>query len=162
MTVSHGIKLKGVPYLDQIHLSEAVVVPRLLNVENRDDVLVVKVAEELHFSKRSQTEHGMVERGDLLDGDFLARGFVYRRATSHSSETDMKNTDTDGDIPDHTVGTLADNILNVILLAHVEGDLAGVGPAGLVRARHCYCSRADVYGSLDEYDAQTVKLRAAA
>ena len=69
---SGGIKAPGITYLDQIHLSEALVVPRLLDVENGDDVLVIKVAEQLHLSQCSQAEHGVVKGCDLLDGDLLA------------------------------------------------------------------------------------------
>ena len=60
------------PYLDQIHLGEALVVPGLLDVENGDNVLVVEVAEQLHLSQCSQAEHGVVKGCDLLDGDLLA------------------------------------------------------------------------------------------
>ena len=37
-------------YLNQVHLSEGLVVPRLLNVEDGDDVLVIEVSQQLHFS----------------------------------------------------------------------------------------------------------------
>lgn len=47
----------------------------------------------------------MVERCDLLDRYLLAGRLVHRGA-------------------DDTVGALANNILDVVLLAHVEGDLA--------------------------------------
>ena len=67
-------------HLDQIDLVEGLIVPRLLDVEDGDDVLVIKVAQQLHLSECSQTEHGVVERGDLLDGDLLARGLVNSRA----------------------------------------------------------------------------------
>lgn len=67
---------------------------------------MVEVAEQLHLAQGPETEHGVIKRGDLLDRDLLAGRLVYRRA-------------------DHTVGSFADDILDVILLAHVEGDLAG-------------------------------------
>ena len=66
-------------YLDQIDLLEGLIVPRLLDVEDGDDVLVVEVAQELHLSECSQAEHGVVERSDLLDGDLLARRLVDSR-----------------------------------------------------------------------------------
>jgi hypothetical protein len=50
----------------------------------------------------------MVERNDLLDSDLLSRGLVKSRA-------------------DDTVCALANNILDVVLLADIEGDLAGSG-----------------------------------
>ena len=62
--------------LNEIDLSEGIVVPRLLDVEYGDDVLVVEVPEKLHLSQSSQTEHGMVEGCDLLDRNLLARGLV--------------------------------------------------------------------------------------
>ena len=37
---------------------------------------MAKVAEELDFAKRTETEHGMVKRGDALDGYFSLRGYV--------------------------------------------------------------------------------------
>ena len=39
-----------------------------------------------------------------------------------------------GNVPDDSVSALADNILNIVLLAHVERDLTGSGPARLIRA----------------------------
>ena len=68
-------------YLDQIDLVEGLIVPRLLNIEDGNDVLVVEVAQKLHLTKCSQTEHGVVERGDLLDSDLLARRLMYGRTT---------------------------------------------------------------------------------
>lgn len=68
-------------YLDQIDLIKCLVTPGLLNVKNTDDVLVVEVAQELHLTQGSQTEHGVVKGRDLLDGNLLARGLMYSRAT---------------------------------------------------------------------------------
>jgi hypothetical protein len=48
----------------------------------------------------------LIERCDFLDSNLLSRRLVQRRT-------------------DDTVCALANNILNVILLANVEGDLAG-------------------------------------
>lgn len=39
-------------------------------------------------------------------------------------------------IPDDTVCTLTNNILNIILLAHIERDLAGPRSVRGVRSRH--------------------------
>jgi hypothetical protein len=33
---------------------------------------MIEVPEQLHLTKSSQTEHGVIEGGNLLDGDFLA------------------------------------------------------------------------------------------
>lgn len=66
-------------YLDKIDFIEGLNVPRFLDVEDGNNVLVVEVSEKLHLSQRSQAEHGVVERCDLLDGHLLARRLVYRR-----------------------------------------------------------------------------------
>ena len=58
--------------LNKVDLVEALVAPGLLDVEDRDDVFMVEVPEKLHFAKGSETEHGVVEGSNLLDGDFLA------------------------------------------------------------------------------------------
>jgi len=67
-------------YLDEIDFGETRVVAWFLDVENGNDVLVVEVAEELHFAESAQAEHGVIEGGDLFDCDFLARGLVESRA----------------------------------------------------------------------------------
>lgn len=41
---------------------------------------MVEIAQQLHFTQSPQTEHRVIERDDLLDSDFLAGGFVDRRA----------------------------------------------------------------------------------
>jgi hypothetical protein len=136
----------GGTHLDEIDFVEAVVAPGTLDVEDGDDVLMVEVAQELHLSEGSKAEHGVVEGGDLLDGDLLAGRLVNRRAgrarlaiPPQRSRTHIKN-EKQG-LPDDTVGTLTDDILNVILLADIEGDLAGVGRVvGGLSARHGCCS----------------------
>jgi hypothetical protein len=67
--------------LDEVDLAEGLIVPRLLDIQNTDDVLVVEVAQEFHLTQSSQTEHAVVEGGDLLDGHLLARWLVERGAT---------------------------------------------------------------------------------
>jgi hypothetical protein len=62
-------------------------------------------------------EHRVVERDNLLDGNLLSRRLVKSGA-------------------DDTVCALANNILDVILLADVEGDLAGSGLRRGARRRH--------------------------
>lgn len=63
-------------YLNEVDFVESLVVAGFLNVENRDDVLVIEIPQKLHLSQGSQAEHGVIERRDLLDGDFLARRLV--------------------------------------------------------------------------------------
>ena len=62
--------------LDQVDLIERFVISRLLNVEDRNNVLMIEVSEELHFTQGPEAKHGVVEGGNLLDGDFLAGGLV--------------------------------------------------------------------------------------
>jgi hypothetical protein len=63
--------MKLVMYLNQIDLSEGLVASWLLDIQYRYDILMVEVSKQLHLAKRSQTEHGMVEWGNLLDGNLL-------------------------------------------------------------------------------------------
>lgn len=56
---------------------ECLVVSGLLDVQDGDDVLMVEITEKLHLTKRSKTEHRMIKRGDLLDGNLLARRLVH-------------------------------------------------------------------------------------
>jgi hypothetical protein len=62
----------GDKYLNEVDLLEAIIASRLLDVEDGDDVFVVEIAQQLHLSQGSQTEHGVVEGGDLLDGNLLS------------------------------------------------------------------------------------------
>lgn len=67
-------------YLNQVDFVEGLVAPRLLDVKDADNILVIEVAQKLHLAECSQTEHGVIEGCDLLDGDLLSRGLMYRRA----------------------------------------------------------------------------------
>lgn len=75
----HSMHVRLHELLNQIHFVEGLVVSRFLDVKDADNVLVVEVTEQLHFSQGTQAEHAMIERGDLLDGDLLARGLVEGR-----------------------------------------------------------------------------------
>lgn len=66
--------------LNQIDLVESLIIAGSLDVQDRDNILVVEVSQQLHLAQRAQAEHRVVERGDLLDGDFLARRLVDCRA----------------------------------------------------------------------------------
>lgn len=68
-------------YLNQVHLVEALIVAGSLDIQNGDNVLVVKVAQQLHLTQCPQAEHGVVEGSDLFDGDLLARRLVNGGAT---------------------------------------------------------------------------------
>ena len=63
-------------HLNEIDLGKCLIIARLLDIENGNDVLVIEVAQKLHLSQGSQTEHGMIEGSNLLDGHFMAGGFV--------------------------------------------------------------------------------------
>ena len=39
---------------------------------------MVEVAQEFHLAQCAKAEHAVIERGDLLDGDFLAGRLVQR------------------------------------------------------------------------------------
>lgn len=86
---------KGGGYLNEVDLVKAVIASRLLDVKDGDDVFVVEIAQQLHLSQGSQTEHGVVEGGDFLDGNLLSRRLVNCRAvqvkslleTGHASYT---------------------------------------------------------------------------
>ena len=41
------------------------------DVKDGNDVLVVEMAEELDFAERPEAEHGVIERRNLLDRNFL-------------------------------------------------------------------------------------------
>jgi hypothetical protein len=41
---------------------------------------MVEVSQQLHLTESSEAEHGMIERGNLLDSDLLARRLVKSRA----------------------------------------------------------------------------------
>jgi hypothetical protein len=66
--------------LDEIDFGKALVISGFLYVQDANDVLVVEVAQELHFTQRSQAKHAMIERRDFLDGNLLPRRLVKRGA----------------------------------------------------------------------------------
>lgn len=113
-------------YLDQVDFMEALVVSRLLNIQNADDILVVEVAKQLHFTQRAETEHAVVERRNLLDGDFLTGWLVYSRAEGKrlASAGDVKDAEDKSDSPDDAICALANHVLNVILFRYVERNFA--------------------------------------
>lgn len=59
-------------YLDQVDLGERFIIAWLLDIKNRNNVLVVKVSQKLHLTESSQAEHRVVKRRDFLDGDLLS------------------------------------------------------------------------------------------
>ncbi len=73
-------------YLDQVNFRKCFQAARFLDIKDRNDVLVVEVSQELHFSQCAQAEHGVIEGRDFLDCDLLARRFVNGRASLLVSE----------------------------------------------------------------------------
>jgi len=120
----------GLSYLNEIDLIEAVVAAGFLDIKDGYDVLVVEVPQQLHLSKSSQTEHGMIEGCNLLDRDLLARRFMDGRAVvrvfvSPGPRFIFGRAPHWKISPDNSISSLSDNILNVILLADIERDLSG-------------------------------------
>lgn len=66
--------------LNKVNLGKTFIIPRLLNIQNADDILVVEISQQLHLSKRSQAEHAVIKRRDLLDSDLLAGRLMECRA----------------------------------------------------------------------------------
>jgi len=56
--------------LDKVNLGELVYIAGLEDIEDRDDVFVMKVSEEFYFTESSETEHSVVEGSDAFDSDF--------------------------------------------------------------------------------------------
>ena len=63
-------------YLDEIDFCEGLIAAGFLDVEDRYNVLMVEVSQQLHLTQGSKAEHGVIEGRNLLDSDFLARGLV--------------------------------------------------------------------------------------
>jgi hypothetical protein len=111
-------------YLNQVNLGKRIIVPRLLDVQNADNVLVVEVSQQLHLTQRSEAEHAMIERGNLFDGHLLSRRFMKRRATITRPKSARKHTSRRSNLPDNTIRSLSDDVQDFILIAHVEADLS--------------------------------------
>ena len=62
--------------LNEVDLLEVVETRRTEDIENGDDVLVMKVAEELDFAEGAEAEEGVLEGEDLLDRDLSVGGLV--------------------------------------------------------------------------------------
>lgn len=116
----HASVLDRSTYLNQINFVESLVVARSLDVQDGDNVFVVKVSQQLHFTQCTQAEHGVVEWCDLLDGNLLTRGLVNGRAkyVRGAVERDSHH------LPNNSVGTFANDILDFILIGYIEGDLS--------------------------------------
>lgn len=72
-------------FLDEIYVFEQLETGRLKDVEDRDDVFMAKMPQELDLAEGAQTEHGVVERRDAFDGDLSLGWLVDGRATGWGS-----------------------------------------------------------------------------
>lgn len=108
-------------HLNEIDLGETLIIAGSLDVEDRNNVFVVEISQQLHFSQCPETEHGVVERGDLFDGYFLARRLMQRRAVHVSEENQYL---VGSQLPNNPVCALANDILNIVLIRHVERNLS--------------------------------------
>jgi hypothetical protein len=68
--------------LNEINLRKSLITALFLDINDRDDVFVVKLSEQLHFTQSAQAEHGVVERSNLLGCNLLSRRFVQSRTDS--------------------------------------------------------------------------------
>jgi len=85
--------------LHKIHLGKVVETWWAENVEDRDDVFMVKVAQKLNLAKGTETEHGMIEWGDSFDCYFALRRIVNRRALEEHEWMIVRNEATDHTVP---------------------------------------------------------------
>ena len=64
-------------FLDKVNLLKVVETRGPQDVENRDDVLVMEVTQQLYLAQCSQAEHRVIKGGDTLDRDLSLGGYVY-------------------------------------------------------------------------------------
>jgi len=85
---------------------------------------MVEISKELHLTKSSQAEHGMIEWGNLLYGDLLS-GWLVEGGAMRSKVLVTGNWIREYciSLPNYTISTLTNHILNIILFANVERDL---------------------------------------
>jgi hypothetical protein len=60
-------------FLYEVDLPEAVEIGRSEDVEDGDDILMVKVTKKLYLAESTKTEHGVVEGGDTFYSDAALR-----------------------------------------------------------------------------------------
>ena len=79
--VSSSVGHPGKETLDlyEVDFCEAIIIAWFLNIEDRDDVLMVEVSQQLHLPQGSEAEHRVVEGRYLLDCNLLAGGFMQGR-----------------------------------------------------------------------------------
>lgn len=78
LCLDHTVQVRLHQLLDNVHLVEVVKRVRSLDVEDRDDVLVLEVLQDLDLPQRPQRKQRLRKGLDLLDGNDLARRLVHR------------------------------------------------------------------------------------
>lgn len=63
-------------YLNQIHFCKLIKRSGGEYIQDRDDILVIEMSDELDLSQCPQTEHGMVEWTDFLDRNSTLGGYM--------------------------------------------------------------------------------------
>lgn len=85
----------------------------------RKDIFMVKVSEEFHFSEGTETEHGMIKRGNLFNRNFLSARFMQCRPTKKS-----QHQKSGGRLRNDTISALAYDINDLIVLRDIKLNLA--------------------------------------
>jgi len=73
----HAMQIRLHEFLYEVNFLEVIEAGGSQYVENRDDVLMMEVAQQLYLAQRSQAEHGVIKGGDSLDCDLSLGGYVY-------------------------------------------------------------------------------------
>lgn len=81
----HAVQVRLHEFLDEVNLFEIVETGGSQDVENRDDVLVMEVTQQLYLAQCSQAEHRVIKGGDTLDRNLPLGGYVYG-GTAHGHE----------------------------------------------------------------------------
>lgn len=109
------------------------------------DLIHRKVFEQFEFAQRSQGEEDVIERTDLI-GDSTAST---RRKRTHGGRTDLLDRDflfifpSDG-TDDDSIGTFANDILNLVIGTDRELHFARLGLRRLRRRRACSALLLDI------------------
>lgn len=79
-------------HLDQVDLFKRLQARRTEDVEDGDDVFVVKVTKKLDLSESTQGEHRVIKWSDALDGNLALRWDVHRGAAEEKVNTAKHDT----------------------------------------------------------------------
>lgn len=76
MSVNNASTLNTGTDLNQVNFGKRIEAYGAKDVQNADYILMLEVPQKLDLAQGAQTEHTVVEWGDLFDGDALLRGEV--------------------------------------------------------------------------------------